>query len=66
MSGIRSALMDLTGLLLGRETAAAACPESSFWQYRCAQGHNEQRRRCQNTASCTTVCAGWQPTGNYC
>ncbi|GAA4894676.1 hypothetical protein LX16_1638 [Stackebrandtia albiflava] len=45
--------------VLPHESASAACPTRSWYQYKCVQGRRRLRRRCTDTPQCTTTCTAW-------
>ena len=66
MSVIKSALADLGGLLLGRDTAAAACAPNGHYEYRCIDGYR-YKRYCETRPDCSgESCGPYSYTGNSC
>ena len=50
--------------LLGEASASAACPPSTYWEYRCTSGRRRQRRRCSTLPTCTITCTNWATFDN--
>jgi hypothetical protein len=42
-----------------QKSASAACPTSTFYQYKCVEGRRRLRRKCTNHPTCTTTCTAW-------